>query len=227
MQKHRYQQTVEQIQSLIKNGELQPGDKLPSERKLSETFHVSRNCVREAIRSLAEQGVLESRLGDGTYLCFNDQEKLTSELAQAIEKQKERLEEIFELRMVLEPQVAALATERISASQLNKLKAIVFDQHRAALEQKDDSGLDGAFHQILAEAAGNKVLLEVLETIQSMLRDTRSPFLRDCERSAESVEGHLAIIAALESGESMAAFSAMTTHINTMRKKALHDSKKG
>ncbi|WP_147821124.1 FadR/GntR family transcriptional regulator [Salidesulfovibrio onnuriiensis] len=222
MPRHQYQVIVDRIKSMIENGEFSTGDRIPPERSLAQTFSVSRNCVREAIRALAEKGILESRLGDGTYVRSTDQTELSDHLAEAIQTQKQRIREIFELRMLLEPQIASLAAERISPDALNRLKAIVLDQGRAAAAGETDAQLDALFHQTLAEAAGNGVVLKVMDTIKTLLEDTRSEFMRPGRRKGASVEGHLQIIEALENRNPLGAYFTMTNHIKNMESIALH-----
>lgn len=221
MSRHQYQIIEDRIQTMIQNGDFATGDRIPAERSLAETFSVSRNCVREAIRALAEKGILESRLGDGTYVRSANQEELSGNLAEAIQLQKQRIQEIFELRMLLEPQIASLAAERITPTGLNELKAIVLDQGRAVAAGENDAPLDALFHETLAEAAGNTVILTVLDTIRTLLEDTRSEFMRPRARKGASVEGHLRIIEALEKRNPLAAYSAMNEHIRNMEHMAL------
>jgi GntR family transcriptional repressor for pyruvate dehydrogenase complex len=221
MSKHRYQQIVDQIQGLIQTGEMQPGDRLPSERKLAQTFKVSRNSVREAIRALAEKGVLVSRLGDGTYLAPNDTTLLTETFAKAIGQQKKHIQEIFELRRIIEPQIAGLAAERHTPEQLQELKAVLLDQSRAASGNKDDSEFDREFHRILARSTGNSALFQVMETITRLLDDTRSRYLRDPVRTNHSVQGHISIIEAMEAHDGQAAEKAMARHIIQMQQAVL------
>lgn len=217
---HRYQEIVTRIETLIEKGEFAPGDKIPAERKLAQTFSVSRNCVREAIRALSEKGMLESRLGDGTYVRVEKAQELKTSLAEALEAQTEKLQEIFELRILLEPQIARLAAERITAPELDRLKAIVLDQGRAVESGKDDAALDTLFHQVLAEAASNSVILTTMNTIKALLEDTRSEFMRPLSRKNSSVKGHLSIIEALEQKDPQAAYAAMSDHIQTMQQQA-------
>ncbi len=217
MQKYRYQEIVDRIEALIQSGELKTGDKIPPERSLAETFSVSRNCVREAIRALAEKGILESRMGNGTYVRSSDADEIKTTLAKAIEAQKARIQEIFELRMLLEPQIASLAAKRIKPESLDRLKAIVLDQGRAAKDGESEAHLDALFHQTLAETAGNSVVLTVMKTISTLLQDTRSEFMRPLRRKDVSVDGHLRIIEALERKNPLGAFSAMNDHIRDMK----------
>jgi DNA-binding FadR family transcriptional regulator len=75
---HVYEGIRGHIQELIRKGDLRVGDKLPPERKLAETFKVSRNSVREALRALAEKNIVRSRRGDGTYICGSGSRKSSS-----------------------------------------------------------------------------------------------------------------------------------------------------
>lgn len=117
-----YQRLSEKIQAIEKGG-LKVGDKLPP-----ETFGVSRNSVREAIRTLSEQGILKSRHGDGTYICGSDLAPLTAALLNAVYTEGKSFGHIMEFRLVIEPSIARIATARHSAEQLHQLKIIVCDQ---------------------------------------------------------------------------------------------------
>lgn len=226
MPKHRYQKTIERIATLINDGKFKPGDKIPPERNLAESFRVSRACIREAIRSLAEKGVLESRLGDGTYVRSSDSDTLKATLEQDIATHRNRLREVFELRMMLEPQIAAHAAKRISPKELDQLKAIVFDQGRAAATGSCDAEFDTRFHMALYKAADNTVVLKIMNTIEDQLEDTRTKHMRSPNRKEASIQGHLKIIEALEKRDAPAAFEAMTAHIRHMRDSVLSNKRK-
>lgn len=209
----QYQLITKRILELVEANGYKRGDKLPPERKLAEQFHVSRNCIREALRTLAEAGVLESRHGDGTYFKGTDFSSIMKTVTSAVSRHHERIGEIFELRHMLEPQIAALAAKRITREQLDALKAVVFDQHQAVLKQQDDSQQDGKFHRILAEAANNTAVLEVLDASQALIDDTRIAPLRNESRGLASVTGHMRIVDALENGDSEEARKAMEDHL--------------
>jgi GntR family transcriptional repressor for pyruvate dehydrogenase complex len=210
----QYELIAERILELIRDKGFEPGDKQPPERALAERFRVSRNCIREALRSLTESGIIRSRRGDGTYFEGPDIAKASEHIGKAVNRHKQRISEIFELRHMLEPQIAGLAAKRIGAEDLQKLKAMVCDQHRAVLAGEDESGIDDQFHRILAEAVGNRAVLEVLDAVHELLCDTRSAPLRDRERGLASVQGHHSIIEALEHGDSEGARKAMENHLS-------------
>jgi len=119
-----YQEIAHQIELLISEGRLEPGDRLPPERALAGSFKVSRNCVREALRALAEKKLVESRQGDGTYVRDDAASDLARTFAEAFSAQRERIAEIFELRRAVEPGIAALAAEKATPRDIARLKAV-------------------------------------------------------------------------------------------------------
>ncbi|MBU4261508.1 MAG: FadR family transcriptional regulator [Proteobacteria bacterium] len=222
--KRLYEEIVEQIQQLILRGELKAGDRLPPERTLAQTFKVSRNCVREALRALTEKKLLESRRGDGTYICSPDDSALVSSLAQAIQVQQNRLRDIFEFRQIIEPQIAALAARHITPDELSRLKILVFEQERKNFAEEDMAELDMEFHLLLAEAARNMVLLEVVKLLNSILLETRSEFLQSEARRTASVRSHIDIINSLEKHDEDAACRAMQNHLQKVKQTVYGDA---
>lgn len=217
----RHREILERIQGLIASGQLRCGDRLPPERTLAETFRVSRNSVREAIRALAERGVLESRRGDGTYVRAQDEGALRLSFEEAFGAQRDKLREIFELRRVLEPGIAALAAQRASPRAIERLKVIACDQQRRLLAGEDDADLDAGFHRELALAVGNAALTGVLKAAGGILAESRSEFLQSPERRRASAAGHLRIIDALERRDPEACRRAMEEHLETVERAVL------
>ena len=212
--RHAYTAIIERISEMIRNGELAPGDRLPPERKLAETFGVSRNSLRQAFQALAERKIIESRQGDGTYLLAPpDVLSSANAILTAIDKQRGFLLHIIEFRQLMEPPIAALAAKKINQADLDQLKILVCDQQRAQTAGRENDIFDAKFHRQLAQCSGNPVICQVMDTIQSIINETRSTWLQSKERCQASVEGHLRIIDALEAGDAQAAFDAMKNHI--------------
>ncbi|MCL1981384.1 MAG: FadR family transcriptional regulator [Proteobacteria bacterium] len=212
--KYTYRVLIERISEMIRSGELQPGGRLPPERKLAEMFGVSRSSLRQAFQALAERGIIESRQGDGTYLLPAIETPLSTDaIADAISEQSGLLREIVEFRQLIEPQIAALAARRISTEAVDRLKILVCDQQRALMVGRVAAGFDAEFHQVLAESADNRVMARVMSTIQSIVNESRSIWLQSNERRLTSMEGHLRIIDALEARDAEAAHAAMALHI--------------
>jgi GntR family transcriptional regulator, transcriptional repressor for pyruvate dehydrogenase complex len=208
-----YQDVREHIQELIRKGDLREGDKLPPERKLAETFDVSRNSVREAIRVLAENNIVQSRQGDGTYVCAADDGLLMNFVARALENRKRRVREIFEFRRILEPQIAFLAAKNITRNEVDRLKVLIFDQERRIVSGEQDFDLDATFHLSLATATRNTVIVQVLRTLNDVLSETRSNGLQTEERRAASLRTHVLIVDAMEKRDPEAAKQAMNMHL--------------
>jgi GntR family transcriptional regulator, transcriptional repressor for pyruvate dehydrogenase complex len=225
--KYLYGEIVSKIRQMIDSGELRVGDRLPPERALAGQFKVSRNSVRQAIQALSEKGILESRQGDGTYVSAADDGKLEGALAAAIQARKESLREIMEFRLLIEPQIAALAARRITRAHLDRLKIIVCDQERKNLSGEGGGDLDAAFHFEVARAAGNQVLLRVVRTIMEIVNESRSELFQGPERRRLSVVGHLELINALESGDEDRASSAMKAHLRSVEQVVLGDGGEG
>src|SRR3990172_8208466 len=127
-----YEEVVSQIHDLIREGKLKASDQLPSERELAETFKVSRTSVREALRALETQGLVVSRTGTGTFVADLPIESLVAPLATLLIEEKSALADIFEMRKLIEPRIAALAAEKATKKK-NK-------QKKRNEEKKGDKG---------------------------------------------------------------------------------------
>src|ERR1700674_2444834 len=104
-----YEKIAHQIQRLIRDGLLKPGDMLPPERELAEMFQVSRSSLRDAIRALELMGLVEPRQGEGTVVRDPSAETLTNPLSTLLLQQRELLHELLEFREMIEPALAAHA----------------------------------------------------------------------------------------------------------------------
>ncbi|MFH1155979.1 MAG: FadR/GntR family transcriptional regulator [Pseudomonadota bacterium] len=213
MNKTSYCSIAAQLTEKIQSGDYRPMDRLPPERRLAEIFQASRNTVREAIRTLAEKGIVESRPGAGTFVATDANQRLASTLFQDRKQNRLRLKEVFELRKMLEPQIAALAASRISDAAVQTLEDIVRQQEKSVEAGKDATELDELFHRCLVRATGNCVLLTVYEKISGILSESRSKELQTRERTRLSLETHKKITAALKSRDMRAASDLMHQHM--------------
>ncbi|GBC63325.1 FadR family transcriptional regulator [Desulfonema ishimotonii] len=219
-----YESVAQQIEALIRSSGFRPGDRLPPERTLAGTFSVSRNCVREAIRTLSEKKILESRRGDGTYICAPDGSALADTLTRADRLRDARLRDIFEFRQLIEPQIAALAARNITPEQLDRLKILFFEQERKLLAGEDVSAPDMEFHRCLAAASGNRVIQEVIRALGPILSESRAGSLQTDQRKNESFRSHIRIIDALERGDADGACQAMRDHLRRVEQALFGDT---
>ena len=223
----RHREILEEIQALIRASGLKAGDRLPSERAMAATFQASRNSVREAVRALIEKGLLTSRRGAGTYLESDESTRLLNNLGASLERQRQRLQEIFQFRRLLEPEIAALAATVIRVEDLDRLKLAVFDQERCLVSGLDDSEYDRAFHLGLAQATGNRIIREVVHILEGIVGESRARDGQNPERRRASVQAHIHIIEALQSGDQVLARQAMSDHLEEVEEMALSELPEG
>ena len=208
-----YEGIVSQITSLILEGDLQVGDRLPSERELCERFGVGRNSVREAVRALESANLVTTRHGDGTFVVASP-ESLVPVLSEKLSSEGESgLRLLFEARRLLEPQIAALAAQRATAEEMEKL-AVILDRQRSEIRQ-GRSGMDEdtAFHLGLAEAAKNDFLLRLVGVLLNSLKELRERSIRENVGRLRSLQGHEEILEAVRAREGKKAVSRMLSHL--------------
>ena len=193
-----YSKLSERLRQFMEDGNFRDGDKLPPERALAESFGVSRSSVREAIRALAEKGLLESRHGDGTYVRVPDMEPLKTAILEAVDSEGLLFDEVMEYRKLVEPSIAELAALRRTPEQLGKLKIIACDQQRRLMVGESDGDLDAQFHLALAECTGNRMFIDAISRLNDLYAGGRTPDLRDAQWREFSLSSHLRIIDALE-----------------------------
>ena len=203
---------VAQIQERLERGEIKPGDQLPSERVLAEQLRVSRPSVREALRSLELLGVTESRPGGGTFIRVASPDALLRPLA-ALTRAHD-LEDILEVRELLEPALAALAARRAHEGDLVALRAILAEQENKVSRGESFVEEDTRFHYLVAQAAKNELVLRMLGVIMDVLRVSRAEWLQSPERARASLEGHRALLAAIERHDAEAARAASADHVH-------------
>jgi GntR family transcriptional repressor for pyruvate dehydrogenase complex len=213
-----YEEIVDEIKNLISQGRLKWGDQLPTERELSETFKVSRTTVREAFRILESQGFLEIRQGDGTYVADNAIDILVQPLASLILKEKDHQIELFEMRQLLESQLAFLAAERATPENMSKMEKILRRQGEEIANGETGLDSDSDFHHALAEAANNRILLHIINTTKEVLAESRESYLLGEKRAKKSFPHHKRIFSAIKKGDGELAAKAMREHIDDVEK---------
>lgn len=187
------------LRAQIVSGELPPGSKLPGHRDLAAAHAVSVGSMREAISMLISNGLIETRAGRGTYVAASLQQTERPYAGAPLLRQE--VEELTEARRVIEVQLAALAAERATPEQVDALRRATERLEAAAANPYEYPEADVDFHLVLAEAAGNRYLLQAMVDIRALLR-------QDMELGAEaairrfgdlrpSVESHRRLLAAI------------------------------
>ncbi len=209
-----YEDIVLQIRGMIDRGELVRGDRLPPERRLAELFSVSRNTVREAIRALSEQGMVESRQGAGTFVSDSEPEDFAVSLAGAIMRMQPELRDIFEVRKLIEPEIAAMAARNASPDLITRMEAVITEQARQVKAGETGRAYDQKLHGLLAEASGNQVLRAMVAALHDDFSDSRAEGLQSPKRQKASLAAHRRIVEAVKGGHVMQAERAMRMHLD-------------
>ncbi len=209
---------VDQVRDLISSGRLGPGDRLPSERELAQTFRVGRSTVREAIRSMESLGLIEVRPGEGTFLAGPSvkygHDPLTANLFKAWSTQLK----LFEIRAVLEPGLAGLAARRATSEQVSRMKETLKEQETKLRRGEGYVKEDTAFHLLIVEATGNEILFRIVDNLMGLLEETRHTSLQGGGRPGRSLKQHWAVLQALEDRNPGMAERRMREHIRSIER---------
>lgn len=213
-----YEQIVQQVEESILKGQLKPGDQLPAERDLAQSFGVSRTAVREAVKTLREKGLVEAYSGRGTFVTNGTSNAIRQSLDLMIRvSQQEGSIHLAELRQVLEPEIAALAASRIEDQLLTTMRDAVKAMDRSLHDPEGYIEADLDFHLALAEAVGNPLVLSLLDSIVGLLREQRSKIFSVDGGPERGQFHHKQILQAIERRDADAARDAMRAHLEQVR----------
>ncbi len=212
-----HQRVVEELLKQIVSGAIPPGTVLPSEPELARQFGVSRIVIREAIRILVEKGLVAVRHGSGMWIQPPEQWDQLDPMVlfEQLRSQRDpsRLEEILELRKILELAAAELAAQRRTPEHVARLGEVLERMRAAVSDPSVYVDLDVAFHEALFEAAGNRLLRDVRRPLSDVLFSGWLLTSRSAERLARTHQGHEEIYAAIVAGDPAAAREAMRRHL--------------
>lgn len=206
---------IEQIKALISTGVLKPGERLPSERALSEKLNIGRGYIREAIKKMELYGILETRPQSGTFVASLGVKALEGLISNVLNLKKDDFHSLIETRSILEIHAAALAAERLTDAHLEDL----INTHQA-FEKQINSGEDGIefdllFHLKISEFAQNSVMHSIISILTPDIIKT-SNLHKACEdgRSQIAIQEHTNILNALIQRDPEKASQAMKAHLN-------------
>lgn len=197
--------------TIIEQG-LAPGQRLPSERELGAQFGVSRTVIREAVRSLAAKGLVETTGGRGIRVAALDSGAIAETLSLYLHGRPLPYEKVHEVRSMIEIEVAGLAAQRKSAAQLEQLERLI---HAQAIAQNRETAAqaDVDFHRTLAQATENELYLIMLDSIRDLLLENRRATMGVSGRIAKGARAHQRIYQAVAAGDVEGARDAMRRHL--------------
>lgn len=217
------EKVVDYIRELILDNKLEPGDKLPSERKLAEMMEVSRPTIREAYKLLSAMGFLKIQHGTGVFVA--DPDERIDNWASLLFLKNDTIHELFEVRKVLESESAAWATERATQEALDTILENSINVYEFVKNEHFESTVlkeqylfesDQKFHTLIAEAAGNTVGLRVMNNLIDLLIKSRLRSMKIPGRVEQSLLEHIEIAKALVARDKHLAKEKMRQHLDSV-----------
>lgn len=214
------ERVANQLLGMIVSQQFKPGDRLPPEREIGEELGVSRTVVREAIRVLSGKGVLDVKSGGGVVVTQIGREDVAETMRLFIQTRGGHDEDgpfsydkVHEVREMLEVQVAGVAAERATPSDLAELRVAFRELSNAVGSVELSSLKDVEFHRTIAKITHNDLYLIMLDSIRDVLVEIRQETLVKPERRRYVLAFHKRILEAIESGDSDQARKAMADHL--------------
>lgn len=213
------------LERLILEGELKPGDRLPTEKELGEYFGVSRVSIRQALHQLDVRGLIDRKPGRGTIVRSAASRgghagtALTALLTSSPNTTTE-LARIMELRSIIEPPIAALAAERLTPGDTEQLRNLVEEMEKETdLERYAE--LDRIFHQAISQYTHNPLLAQLTDLIATEIAPSRRRAVQSPERRAASSVAHRRIFEALAEHDAARAEAEARAHVESVLREAL------
>lgn len=209
---------TEPLLRAFRAGRWRPGERLPAERALAGEFGIGRGTVRRALATLEREGRIRRHVGQGTFVTVPPEEEVTATLRLSPPPGPA---DILELRLMIEPQIAAAAALRASDPAIARLRQMAAEGAEAADWQAWEA-IDSRFHTALAEAARNPLLAGVLETLNVIRRRPEWERIRSStltrRTQAAYTDQHMALVDAIARRDPSGAAGAMRTHLAAVQR---------
>lgn len=206
---------VKQIRHLIKSGELNPGDKLPSQREMELIFHVSRPTLRAAISKLIALDVIDAKQGKGYYVKQTENHIISLNIPSAILMNRDEVYELYEAKMFFDAILAHLAAYNATDDEIAQLMKYVNSLGEDA-PSDEELGLSGnQFHKMVADCTHNKILAEFENSLQTLLQEYERSFFKKDPNMFDQYEliPHRKIAEAISCRDGYRAYKAAFDHV--------------
>ncbi len=210
-----YYQVIDYLKKGIINQDYKLGDKLPSERELSEHLGVSRNSVREALRVLEIMGVVKSHQGAGNYVSDDFEKNLVETMSMMYALNKINDRQVSDFRQALETRAYLLAMEHISTMEIAEMKKCI-EKIAVSKDDQEKAYWDKRFHYTMVHASNNWMLIKNLDAlnqiIDAFIYNMRSAISKTCEGAALLQNAHREMVEALEEHDAEKGMAALNRH---------------
>lgn len=208
-------QIEDRLMQYILNEPVNVGQRLPNEFELAGMFGVGRSTIREAVKGLVSRGILEVRQGAGTYVISTISQREDPLGLDQIEDKYELALQLFEVRLMIEPEIAGLACKNATDGELKTLKRLCEETERLYVSGTEHINKDIEFHTCIARCSKNQVvelLVPVINTAVLTFANVTHRLLME-----ETIKTHRAITEAIMNRDSVGAKCAMITHLTYNR----------
>ena len=212
------EQTANRIVEYFEKNDLKVGDKLPNEYTLAQDLEVGRSTLREAVKMLVSKNILEVRQGSGTYITSLTETVIDPLGFGEIDNHMKLTQDLFEVRFLIEPQMASLAAQHITDKEV-----AVLERLEKALEKEIHSDgdihfkLDIQFHSSIAEASRNVAMQQLIPIIIQSIK-LYNDFFTSEQSKANTIRAHREIVRAIKNRDAVAARDAMLLHLADNRR---------
>lgn len=211
------EQAIEKMYQLIKEQNLRANDKLPSERELSSMLGISRNSMREALRVLEMIGVIKVEHGSGMVIDVGKvSDAVTRPLSFALLINREKMNELFEARLIVETACAGLAAERATDEEIDALNKAYEKLYKYQFERAKGIQCELALHDLIAKASHNDLLQRIISSLRQVLRESREMSVPSSGVTPATVESQRQIIESIGRHDAATARELMREHISAV-----------
>ncbi len=214
IQQKSYTKVIDYIKLQIREGNLTLGSRLPAERELSQLLGISRNSVREAIRTLDIMGVISSQQGAGNYLTGNFENNLVESMSMMFLLNQINYQQISQLRRGLELQALMLAIDNITEEQIKELTQVVAELEHTT--EENNTVLDKKLHYTIAKASGNTLIVDILQALSDLIDqfivDLRREILSSPDSKIILLEAHNEMMQSLINKDKTLGYKAINKH---------------
>lgn len=212
-------QTEDELMKYILQKPVKPGQKIPNEFELAEMFGVGRSTIREAVKGLVSRGILEVRRGSGTFVVnTNPLDEDMLGLGKLEDKYKLALE-LFDVRLMIEPEIAVLACKNAAEEELKELKRLCMETEQLYVSGRNHISKDIEFHTCIARCSKNQVVEILVPVIHRAVLTFANLTYR--QLMEETIKSHQAITEAIVKRDSVGAKCAMIMHLTYNRQAIL------
>lgn len=212
-----YEQVADSLIDMIKQGRIQPGDKLDSVEQLAQNFGVGRSAIREALSGLRSMGLVEMRQGEGTFINTFNPKRFTLPVSTAFLMKQDDVKELYQVRKILEAGTARYAATSYEQADIEKMEEALSVMKNAKGDDVLAEQADTEFHLAIAQATHMDLLIHLMGSVSDLMsetiRETRQILLYSEDRADALYDEHARIYQAIKNRQPNEARDAMYDHL--------------